>query len=462
MMSQPNPTDNMRLTCKEKRAWGRGLRKMVPRSAHAAWLPAADRPDPVALLEATGRGRLPELLPIRYGRMLPSPFTFLRGAAAAMARDLASTPTTGIRVQLCGDCHLLNFGVFATPERNLIFDINDFDEALPGPWEWDVKRLATSFVVAGRSIGVSARGCAEAAASVARSYRQHTREYGQMHQLEIWYSRLDSRLLIDLARSRVERRQRKQETAQARSNTTPHVFPKMTEVVDGRPRIVDHPPLIFHLPPGDPLEKELQAALEHYRGTLLDDRRTLLGRFHVADLAMKVVGVGSVGTRCAVFLLMAGADEPLFLQVKEADSSVLEPFVGKGKYQNQGHRVVTGQRMLQATTDIFLGWTSFATGHNYYFRQLRDMKGGVDVEEMSSSSLSDYAEACGWALARGHAKSGEAAAVAGYLGRGESFDRAISAFAVAYADQTERDHAAMKQAVQEGRLVAATEAGPES
>jgi uncharacterized protein (DUF2252 family) len=438
-------------------AWGKSLRAKTPRSVHALWEPAADRPDPVQLLDETNQGRLPDLVPIRHGRMLQSPFTFLRGSAAAMARDLAPTPTTGLTVQLCGDCHLLNFGIFGTPERNLIFDVNDFDETLPGPWEWDVKRLAASFFVAGRSNRLSERRCLDVAEAVVRSYRQHMIEYSRMGVLDVWYAHLDSRLLINLAGNREDRRRRQQENARALTQTTARIFPKMTEVADGHRRIVDHPPRIFHLPAGDPLEQEMYAALKNYPDTLQDDRHFQLSRFKVVDLALKVVGVGSVGTRCGVFLLLAGENDPLVLQIKEARASVLEPFVGKSKYQNQGRRVVTGQRLLQATSDIFLGWADHGAAHNYYFRQLRDSKGGVEVEGMTSSGLSDYAEACGWALARGHAKSGDAAAIAGYLGGADTFDIGIAAFAARYADQTERDHAAMVEAVRAGRLVAAIE-----
>ena len=441
----------------ERLAKGKALRKTTPRSAHAQWQPAKGRPDPIAMLESTSEGRLPQLIPIRYGRMVKSPFTFLRASAAAMACDLAATPVSGINVQLCGDCHLLNFGIFGTPERNLIFDINDFDETLPGPWEWDVKRLAASFVLAGRSSSLPERSCRDAAQMAVQAYREHLEEYSRMGVLEIWYARLDSDLLVKLARSRKERDQRLQETVKARADTTARIFPKMTEVASGHRRIVDHPPRIFHLNPGDPLEAEMHSALENYRESLQDDRRFQLSRFHLADMAMKVVGVGSVGTRCGVFLLMAGENDPLFLQIKEARTSVLEPYTAKSKYPNQGHRVVTGQRLLQATSDIFLGWAEHQDGHHYYFRQLRDSKGGVDLEGMKASSLIDYAYACGWVLARAHAKSGDAGTITGYLGSNDSFDQAVADFAIAYADQTERDHAAMTAAVRSGRIVAEIE-----
>jgi uncharacterized protein (DUF2252 family) len=452
-----NNLDTIGLPLRDRIALGQSLRKQTPRSAHAAWQPPKDRPDPIQLLEATSVGRLKELVPIRYGRMLASPFTFLRGSAAAMACDLAATPVTGLTVQACGDCHLLNFGIFASPERNLIFDVNDFDETLPGPWEWDVKRLAASFVVAGRSNRLSERSCRDAAEATVRSYREQMRAYSKMGVLEVWYAHLDSGLVAKLATSRKEREEWSRKAAEAGARATARIFPKMTEVADdGQRRIIDHPPLIFHVPAGDPLEKEMKDAFRTYRATLQDDRRFQLSRFKWVDLALKVVGVGSVGTRCGVFLLMAGEDDPLFLQIKEARASVLEPYVAKSKYANQGHRVVAGQRLLQATSDIFLGWSGNEAGENYYLRQLSDSKGGVDVDALTAANLIDYATACGWALARGHAKSGDAATISGYLGRGDAFDQAVAAFAAAYADQTERDHALMVEAVKSGRLVAQT------
>jgi uncharacterized protein (DUF2252 family) len=455
-MSNPNHLDSIDLPVLDRFAKGKSLRKQTPRSAHAIWQPPKERPDPIQLLEATNVGRLKELVPIRYGRMLASPFTFLRGSAAAMACDLAATPISGLTVQACGDCHLLNFGIFGSPERNLIFDVNDFDETLPGPWEWDVKRLAASFVVAGRSNRLAERSCRDAAQAAVRSYREHMRAYSAMGVLEVWYAHIDSGLVAKLASNRKERLQWTRKAAQTGPIATARVFPKMTEVAeDGHRRIINHPPLIFHIAAGDPLEKEMQDAFKNYRATLQDDRRVQLSRFKVVDLAMKVVGVGSVGTRCGVFLLMAGPNDPLFLQIKEARASVLEPYVvKKSKYANQGHRVVTGQRLLQATSDIFLGWSGNQAGENYYLRQLQDSKGGVDVEGMAASGLIDYATACGWALARGHAKSGDAAAISGYLGRADAFDQAVAAFAALYADQTERDHALMVDAVRSGRLVA--------
>jgi uncharacterized protein (DUF2252 family) len=441
-------------TLPERLAKGKALRERVPRSSHAHWEPGPDRPDPVALLESSSQRRVPELIPIRYGRMLPSPLTFFRGSAAAMASDLAVTPTTGIHVQLCGDCHLMNFGAFGTPERNFIFDLMDFDETLPGPWEWDVKRLAASVVVAGRAIGVSKRHCQEATLACVQSYRQRMSEFAAMHTLDRWYARIDGKTLVDLIPGTESLCRREQAIAKAQPHTVEHLFPKITEVVDGQRRFRDNPPLIFHTPRDDQFEKEVRHFLARYQETLQDDRRTLLRRYQVVDLAMKVVGVGSVGTRCAILLLMAGEDDVLILQYKEAVPSVLEPFVGTSKYHTHGQRVVCGQRLLQSASDLFLGWSTDEERRDFYFRQLRDMKTTVRVEGMSASQLTKYAALCGWALARGHAKAGDPALISGYLGRRDSFDRAVAVFAATYADQTERDHAVMVQAVRAGRLVA--------
>jgi uncharacterized protein (DUF2252 family) len=442
----------------ERLAKGKALRHRVPRSSHGHWEPAPDRPDPVAALESSSQGRVPELIPIRYGRMLPSPLTFFRGSAAAMAFDLAATPTTGIHVQLCGDCHLMNFGAFGTPERNFIFDLMDFDETLPGPWEWDIKRLAASVVAAGRAIGVSKRNCEEATLACVRNYRQRMSEFAALHALDLWYARIDGKALRDLMSDTELRPRREQAAERTRPHMAEQLFPKITEVVDGQRRFHDHPPLIFHTPRSDQFEQEVRHFLARYRETLQDDRRTLLSRYQVVDLAMKVVGVGSVGTRCAIVLMMAGDDDALILQYKEAGPSVLEPFLGKSKYHTHGQRVVCGQRLLQSASDLFLGWSTNQERRDFYFRQLRDMKTTVKVEGMSASQLTAYAEMCGWALARGHAKSADAAVISGYMGRSDSFDHAVAIFASTYADQTERDHAAMVQAVQAGCLVAQTEA----
>ncbi len=465
-MSNEQGPEQTHRTLAERLAEGKLLRKRVPRSAHAPWAPAPDRPDPVAMLEASSRGRAPELVPIRYGRMLPSPFAFLRGSAGAMAFDLAKTPATGVRTQLCGDCHLMNFGGFGTPERNFAFDLTDFDETLPGPWEWDVKRLAASVVAAARALGLSEDNAEEAALACLSSYRRRMSEYAGMHVLDVWYAHISGEALLGLMGGGKARPKKGKESsavpgppAKARAHSGDRLFGKMVELVEGQPRFRDSPPLIFHPPHGDGLEKEVPRFLAHYRETLQDDRRRLLSRYRVADLAMKVVGVGSVGTRCAILLLMAGDDDGLILQYKEAGPSVLEPFAGKSKYHSHGQRVVCGQRLLQSASDLFLGWASDEQGMDFYFRQLRDMKTTVRLEGMSASALRKYAATCGWALARGHAKAGGSAAIGGYLGRGDAFDVAVAAFARAYADQTERDHAAMVRAVKSGRLVADKDAG---
>ncbi len=442
-------TTHAHLPLENRLAQGKALRKRVPRSAHAAWAPAPDRPNPVAMLEASSHGRLPELVPIRYGRMLTSPFTFLRGSAGVMANDLSATATTGITAQLGGDCHLLNFGGFATPERRFIFDITDFDETLPGPWEWDVKRLAASVVSAGRVIGVSARRTKAAAQAGVRSYRENMRAFAGLHVLDRWYARIDGQALLDLMR-----RGGQPLTANCDPHTIEHLVARITEALpDGRRRFRDNPPLVFHPAQGDRFQNEVRHFLERYRATLQDDRRALLDHYHVVDLAMKVVGVGSVGTRCAILLLMAGNDDLLVLQYKEAVASVLEPYAAKSRYKNHAQRVVCGQRLLQSASDLFLGWSSDEQGRDFYFRQLRDMKTSVILEGLSPSAFTRYAELCGAALARGHAKSSDPALIAGYLGAGDAFDIALAEFAAVYADQTERDHAALAQAVKAGRLV---------
>lgn len=438
----------------EQQAVGKALREQVPRSRHGNWHPTADRPDPITLLEASSQGRLPHLVPLRYGRMLKSPFAFLRGAASLMAADLAVTPTTGLRVQACGDCHLLNFGGYATPERRLVFDVNDFDETLPAPWEWDVKRLAASVVVAGRHIKISANNCLEAARGAARYYREQMCQYAQMDPLAVWYSQIDADLVRDLAGNTKQLERIEQHVEKALTRTSAQILPKLAQVVDGQWRIVDNPPLIYHLPADNLLEEEMESVYQNYRQTVRDDLQVLLERYHLVDIAIKVVGVGSVGTRCAIALLMTGNNEPLFLQIKEARTSVLEPFAGKSRYQNQGQRLVAGQRLMQAASDIFLGWTRSERGHDFYVRQLRDMKMAVDISQLSSSELTSYSTLCGWALARAHARSGEPALIAGYLGKSERFERAIAEFAVAYAEQNERDYQAFVAAVKSGRIVA--------
>jgi uncharacterized protein (DUF2252 family) len=447
--STPQP-----LSLAERTAAGKALRDKVPRSSHEDWKPAPNRSEPVALLEESNQGRLPELLPIRYGRMLTSAFAFLRGSASIMAADLSETPKTGIKVQACGDCHLSNFGGYGTPERNLVFDVSDFDETLPAPWEWDVKRLAASIVVAGRSLKLSDKTSQEAARTAVQSYREHMNEYAQMTVLEVWYSHIGVESLLTFTRNAKEQKKLKQEVKKAETLTPVLELHKLTEMVKGQRRFIDNPPLVFHPSPADPLAEEMLSVFHKYRKTLRDDWRVLLDDYHVVDVAMKVVGVGSVGTRCGVALLVAGHNDPLFLQIKEARASVLEPYAGKSIYKNHAQRVVSGQQLMQAASDIFLGWTRGDSGHDFYLRQLRDMKTPVAVEGMSEADLHGYSNLCGWALARAHARSGDRVMISAYLGQKDTFDQAIAHFAVAYADQTEQDYQELVAAVKAGRLKA--------
>jgi len=437
---------------KEQLNFGRTLREKVPRSSHAKWKPAANRPDPIQFLQHHDRGRIKELLPIRYQRMRESAFAFYRGAAALMAFDLWHTPVTRLRVQVCGDCHIANFGGFGSPERRLVFDINDFDETLPGPWEWDVKRLAASIVLSGRDLGIRDRDCADVAQAAIESYRKRMRRYAQMCALDVWYSQLDAEILIEEGRSPSSKKRWRKAEAEARKETARHALPQLAERKHGRVRILDRPPLVYHPPGMKRRTKFIGNMFQRYRQTLPDERRIILDRYHIVDMARKVVGVGSVGTRCACMLLMAENDDPLFLQFKQANASVLESYVGKSRYDNHGERVVTGQRMLQAASDIFLGWTRDDAGNDYYFRQLRDMRMKIELGKLPKTDWAEYAEVCGWALARAHARTGDPAMIAGYLGKNDSFDIAISKFAVKYADQTERDHEALLRAIRAGRI----------
>ena len=435
---------------------GKSLRERLPRSSHAIWQPPAAGREPIEIIEASNRGRLQELIPIRYGRMLRSPFTFLRGSAALMAYDLATTPKTDIIVQACGDCHLLNFGFFATPERNLVFDINDFDETLPAPWEWDLKRLVVSFVIAGRDSDLSDQESKAAAIDCARSYREHLREYSRLSPLEVWYTRIGAEQAIEMAPDEKTRKLREQMMAKARERIIEHLYPKIVTQTGGRNRFVDQPPILYHVNEPD-WETLVREGLEDYRQSLPEERRVLFDRYQLEDFALKVVGIGSVGTRCYIALLFSEDNHPLILQVKEACPSVLEPYTAKSQYENQGQRVVTGQRLMQSSSDIFLGWTRGRRGNNFYLRQLRDMKFSLPIEGVSAVQLQRYAEFCGWTLARAHAKSGDAATISGYLGKGDQFDLALGEFAIAYADQTERDHAALVDAVKTGRVEALVE-----
>jgi uncharacterized protein (DUF2252 family) len=457
-----------RLTPAERVARGKAARELAPRGSHAAFQPQPDRPDPVDLLQRQAASRVPELVPVRYGRMLVSPFTFFRGAALVMASDLAGTPSSGLVVQACGDAHLSNFGLFASPERRLVFDINDFDETLPGPWEWDVKRLAASLEVAARGNGFSRRQRRDIVTASVTRYRKAMRRFAGMANLEIWYTGAELSELQKQYRSLLGARQRKvvaASAAKAMTRDSTQAFSKLTRKQDGRPRIVADPPLIVPLAdllPEDTdsagIEPELTALLAKYLRTLQTDRRFLLEQFELADVARKVVGVGSVGTRCWI-VLMLGRDQsdPLFLQVKEAQRSVLSDFAGSSRYANEGQRVVAGQRLMQTASDIFLGWQRSEAGldgrsRDFYVRQLRDWKLSADIDGMAPRGMRLYGELCGWTLARAHARSGDGIAIAAYLGGGDVFDRAIARFADAYADQNERDHAALAAAVAAGRV----------
>ncbi|MBD0837192.1 DUF2252 domain-containing protein [Streptomyces sp. TRM68416] len=446
------------MTTPEDRARrGKAARKRVPRSAHVGRLPSVDRPDPVAVLERQGRDRLPELLPIRYGRMAASPFAFLRGAAAVMAADLAAQPHTGLTVQLCGDAHLLNFGLYASPERALLFDLNDFDETFPGPFEWDVKRLAASIAVAGRENGHGETRTRRAVTGAVAAYRENMRRLAGLSELEVWYERIDADRLLPLVRSARHRRRVEASLTRARRRTSLQAVGKLTETVDGRRRIIHDPPLLE--PAGASDTASLRKIFSDYRSTLSEERRLLLDRYRFVDAARKVVGVGSVGTRCFIVLLAGrDADDLLFLQIKEARRSVLEEHLPNGPYVHPGHRVVAGQRLLQAAGDIFLGWMTGPQGRAFYWRQLRDMKGSADVAGMNPADLLAYARLCGTALARAHARSGDRVAIAAYLGSADTFDRALTDFASGYADQTAADHASLNAAIAAGVLRAAPEA----
>ena len=447
-------SDSLARSSTERMEMGRALRDGAPRSAHAEWHPVPNRRDVIDILEESNLGRVPDLIPIRYGRMLASSFAFLRGSAALMAADLASTPVSGIRVQACGDCHLANFGLFATPERNLVFDLNDFDETLPAPWEWDIKRLAASFVVAGRANGLKDRANEAAARVLSASYRARLRQYAAMRVLDVWYSRLDDKTLIASAPNVKARQYRERVAAKARASVAEYLFPKITGFVDGHRRLADQPPLIYHLPQQSETEDRVRTMLASYHDSLPGHLRKLFDHYHFEDFAFKVVGVGSVGTRCFVVLFLAESNDPLLLQVKEARPSVLEAYAGKGRYEHRGQRVVVGQRLMQSASDMFLGWMSGADGTHYYVRQLRDMKFSVPLEGIQSDQLARYADLCGWVLARAHAKGGDAALISGYLGKSDAFDQALGKFALAYADQNEQDYQSMVEAVGSGRVQA--------
>jgi uncharacterized protein (DUF2252 family) len=458
------------MTPAERAARGKEARAAVPPDSHAVFDPPPGRPDPVSLLEEQAKSRVSELVPIRWGRMMVSPFTFYRGAALPMASDLATTPVSGLAVQACGDAHLSNFGIFGSAERRLVFDVNDFDETLPGPWEWDVKRLAASLEVAARGNGFGGKDRRKIVTASVASYRQAMRSFAGMTNLDVWYAHADLDDLRAEFESQMKKRQRKavdKGMAKARTRDSMQEVAKLTHPVDGRPRIISDPPLL--VPVTDLLDKkedfaafeaQIKDLIVKYRRTVETARRFLLEQYQYADMARKVVGVGSVGTRCWI-ILMLGRDhnDPLFLQVKEAEASVLSRFVGASKYPNMGQRVIAGQRLMQASSDIFLGWQRAEAGQDgkqrdFYVRQLRDWKYSIAIEDLTPHAMRIYGELCGWTLARAHARSGDRIAIASYLGGSDVFDKAITQFAGAYADQNERDHKSLVDAVASGRITA--------
>jgi uncharacterized protein (DUF2252 family) len=454
----------------EREAKGKAARAQTPRSSHGEWQAGEDREDPVAILQGQAESRVPELVPIRYGRMLVSPFTFYRGAAAIMAADLADTPTSGLNVQLCGDAHLSNFGIFASPEREMLFDINDFDETLPGPWEWDVKRLTASLCVAGRDLNLTRQETADVLAWTTQSYRQSMRGFAQMSNLEVWYAKLNAENIMGVVKAqqlvkgkRLQRMERR--LGKAREKNSTRAVLKLTETVNGRLRFISEPPLVVPVEEllgeaeNDELRARLEGMLADYRDSLTDEYGVLLGDYTFQSIARKVVGVGSVGTRAWV-LLFVGRDEgdPLVLQAKEAQASVLETYAGASTYSNHGQRVVEGQRLMQAAGDILLGWLP-ATGidevkRDFYVRQLWDGKLSVEIDTLNHPMLRSYGALCAWTLARAHARTGDRIAIASYLGAGGVFDQAIVDFSEAYADQNERDYQALVDAVKSGRVQA--------
>ena len=445
----------------DRTARGKEIRKTVPRSSHTVWAPPADRADPVTLITDQDKDRLQFLVPIRHHRMAESAFTFYRGAAAIMAADLAGTPATGLTTQLCGDAHLSNFGSFGTPTREQVFDTNDFDETLPGPWEWDLKRLAASFVLAGRDNEYDDSDTREATNAAVAGYQNAMAKFTTMTTLDVWYAHLTMQQIADGLPKKKDRKRVEKGTTKARSKDNLRAFDRLAEKVDGKLRIKSDPPLLIPLrdlpAEGNPdqMAKEAERSFAQYKDTLSDNRRVLLDKYHIVDAALKVVGVGSVGTRCLIALLQANDDtDPLFLQVKEATSSVLEVHLPKSTYAHHGERVVRGQRLMQVASDIFLGWSVGGAGHAYYWRQLYDMKGSADVSRMSPRMLKTYAQLCGWTLAHSHARSGDPFAISGYIGSGTVFADALTEFAYAYAAQGQRDYEAFAAAIASGRIEA--------
>jgi uncharacterized protein (DUF2252 family) len=433
---------------------GKALRDTSPLQGHCTVPARPKRFSSIAVLEKSNQDRLLDLIPIRYSRMLASPFSFLRGSAALMADDLSRTPSSGIYVQACGDCHLLNFGAFATPERKLVFDINDFDETLPAPWEWDIKRLATSFVVAGEDSELSLANAQRIAKTCVQSYRENMRAYSKQSPLEIWYGQLELAKFAKEAPNKTARLRRERLIRKAEKQVAEYLFPKITTEVNGDKRLIDNPPLIYHLDQ-QWIETAAKPAIESYRSSLSHDRKVLFDRYQLKDIVVKVVGIGSVGTRCFVALFMTPDGDPLLLQIKEARNSVLEPYAGKSEYHMHGERVVVGQRLTQSSSDVFLGWMRGSKGKDFYVRQLRDMKVSFSVQDITPTRLKRYAVYCGQALARSHAKSGNAALISGYLGKSDVFDEAVSMFAMEYAEQNKRDYEELVQAAKTGKIVAA-------
>jgi len=456
----------------DRKAQIKALREKAPRKSHGQWVPAPDRPEPISLLQEQDQGRIKQLLPIKYGRMLESPFAFLRGSAVVMAADLAQSPVSGLDAIICGDAHLSNFGIFATPERSMVFDINDFDEAYPGPWEWDLKRLAASAVVAGRGNGFSEKKCRGLAADIVKVYAYAMDKFSQAHALDVWYYHInvDSVLKVFEKASKQGEKNAQKLVHKARRKTHQQTLEKLTKIEDGRRRIISEPPLLVpyremglerFLNPEDlhqATEESIKDTWSQYLDSLPDERRFLLNQFRITDVALRVGGVGSVGTHCSIVLLESEAEgDALILQLKEAGPSVLEAYVDRKSTTGSAERVVTGQRLMQATSDIFLGWhTSHLSERDYYWRQLKDMKGSAEVTEMDYDSFRSYLGVCAWCLARAHARTGDETGIAGYIGKNDTFAQAIGDFAVAYADQTERDYQALVEAVKSGRVTAET------
>ena len=443
----------------ERRAEGKALREVAPLEAHTGWKAGSDRRDPIQILNESNVGRIPPLIPIRHGRMMQSPLTFFRGAACIMSADLATTPTSGLRVQACGDAHLLNFGGFATPERNIVFDINDFDETLPAPWEWDVKRLAASVVIAGQYLGLPETAYRDAASATVCSYREHMANYASMRALQVWYDVIRAEDVVSLV-DESGRAQLVRKIATAAESSSPEfVFPNLAEQRGAKPRIKDDPPRVFH-PTAKWMLGQARGFLDQltqYRTSLPEHVRVLLDRYRLCGVAAKVAGIGSVGMACGIGLFMAADDDPLFLQIKQAKASVLEPYVGESVYANHGRRVVDGQHLTQSANDIFLGWFTSPNGGQFYVRQLRDAKICALIEDFDANKLRTYGQVCGWALAKAHARSGDPAKISGYIGASSAIDDAIREFAVGYADQNQRDYRAFVTAVRVGRIKAIVE-----